>query len=193
MVSLMRLQYGTFMGRGAILPPHQDLMKSIMLAGVPQNDIEDALRAMVKLARERGDRVWLRSVANQADSLQFRSRPWVCRNIYNIGESGWSASSQPPTVLSRDVRRDAESDLEPSPSAALGANSTDCDVTPERVLSPSLLPTSPSLSVLRGDRDHYRLSLSPAGVTVSVPWSVGRALSRLQSPPRPALRSRHPS
>ena len=45
----------------------------------------ELLEKQVRLAKEQKDHLWLKSAAQTADRCGFKSRQWVCENIYDTG------------------------------------------------------------------------------------------------------------
>ena len=39
----------------------------------------------VRLAKDQQDHLWLKSAAQTVDRCGFKSRQWICENIYDIG------------------------------------------------------------------------------------------------------------
>ena len=45
----------------------------------------ELLEKQVRLAKEQKDHLWLKSAAQTADRCGFKTRQWICENIYDIG------------------------------------------------------------------------------------------------------------
>ncbi len=94
-----------------ILTPSHQLVQQIMLSGESDTRKENALKALVGLARQGRANLWLRAVAKEADDLQFRERVWITANIFDLHWPKKQPSAM-PSKASQDIRLRTNPDIE---------------------------------------------------------------------------------
>ena len=71
--------------RGELVPSVRRFVEELERSRTPYKRKVELLEMQIRLAKEQKDHLWLKSAALTADRCGFKSRQWICDNIYDIG------------------------------------------------------------------------------------------------------------
>ena len=71
--------------RGELVRSARRFVEELERSRTPYKRKVELLEMQVRLAKEQKDHLWLKSAAQTADRCGFKSRQWICDNIYDIG------------------------------------------------------------------------------------------------------------
>ena len=71
--------------RGELVRSPRRFVEELERSRTPYKRKVELLEMQVRLAKEQKDHLWLKSAAQTADQCGFKSRQWICDNIYDIG------------------------------------------------------------------------------------------------------------
>ena len=71
--------------RGELVRSARRFVEELERSRTPYKRKVELLQMQVRLAKEQKDHLWLKSAAQTADRCGFKSRQWICDNIYDIG------------------------------------------------------------------------------------------------------------
>ena len=83
--------------RGTLVQSARRFLEGLEQSRAPYSRKLELLEEQVRLAQEKRNQQWLKQAAIGADRAGFRSREWICRNIYDIGPR----RQRPQTVRER--------------------------------------------------------------------------------------------
>ena len=71
--------------RGELIRSTRRFVEELERSRTPYKRKMELLEKQVRLAKEQKDHLWLKSAPKTADQCGFKSRQWICENIYDIG------------------------------------------------------------------------------------------------------------
>ena len=91
----------------------------------------EALEGQADLARQQNNNQWLKTVARDADTLQFHGRDWINQHLYALPQTSKKPSKMPATGPSRDIRLGQDPTIQKRVEDALADEPMDYSITAE--------------------------------------------------------------
>ena len=91
----------------------------------------EALEGQADLARQQNNKQWLKTVAKDADTLQFYGRDWINHHLYALPQTSKKPSKMPATGPSRDIRLGQDPTIQRRVEDALADEPIDYSITAE--------------------------------------------------------------
>ena len=91
----------------------------------------EALKGQADLACQQNNNQWLKTVARDADTLQFHGRDWINQHLYALPQTSKKPSKMPATGPSRDIRLGQDPTIQRRVEDALADEPMDYSITAE--------------------------------------------------------------